>query len=155
MRPKQQGQVLWLIVVVLGGLAQLAIITIQQAAASGLSVRRIESYWQREILVEHIAERLRGLPLQRMSSSDHQALWHPLGPLLRTACASEAHQSLTQTPCSPTTTAHWAWQLERDDASVGSWPGVLTQHYRLRIQATSRSGRSSRWQINYEQRSLP
>ena len=155
MRPKQQGQVLWLIVIVLGSLAQLAIITIQQAAASGLLVRRIESYWQREMLVEHIAGNLQGLPLQRISAPDQQALWHPLGPLLRTACASEPRQPLTQTPCSPTTTARWAWQLERDEALVGSWPGVLTQHYRLRVQATSRNGQNSRWQFDYEQRSLP
>lgn len=155
MRPKQQGQVLWLIVIVLGSLAQLAIITIQQAAASGFSVRRIESYWQREILVEHIADRLQSLPLQRLSAPDQQALWHPLGPLLRTACASEPRQPLTQTPCSPTTTARWAWQLERDETSVSSWPGVLTQNYRLRVQATSRNGQSSRWLFDYEQRSLP
>lgn len=155
MRPKQQGQVLWLIVIVLGSLAQLAIITIQQAAASGFSVRRIETYWQREMLVEHIAGTLQGLPLQRLSASDQQALWHPFGPLLRTACASEPRQSLTQTPCLPTATARWAWQLERDEALASSWPGVLIQNYRLRVQVMSRNGQNSHWLFDYEQRSLP
>lgn len=170
MRPNraESGQVLWLVVIVLGSLAQLAIITIGQAAASGLSVRRIEAYWQREILVEHIAEQLQQLPLQRVSAPDQQALWHPLGELIRRACADDSRQSWTQTPCldnaaqvndnAPAIRVHqsrWAWQLERDGEWVASWPSVLTQRYRLRVRAASANGQMSHWQFDYEQRSLP
>ncbi|MEO6698502.1 MAG: hypothetical protein ABIR53_03020 [Paraperlucidibaca sp.] len=150
----QRGQVLWLIIIILGSLAQLAIITIQQAAASGVSVRRIETYWKREIVVEHIASKLQRMPLLRISAPDPQALWHPYGALLRTACAAESRQSFMQTPCIAANSPRWAWQLERDAEPISPWPGV-TQRYRLRVQAMSANGQLSRWQFDYEQRSLP
>lgn len=153
---------LWLIVIILGSLAQLAIITIQQAAASGLSARRIQAYWQRELIVEHIAMQVQNLRIPRVSAPDQQVLWHPLGPPERTACAQTLRQSWTQTPClaspnspGPTTALRWAWQLNKVGEPQPSWPGALTQRYRLGVQATSASGHISRWQFEYEQRSLP
>lgn len=150
---KQRGHVLWLIVIILGSLAQLAIITIQQAAASGVSVRRIEAYWQREILVEHIALHLQGMPLLRLSSADQQELWHPVAAPVRNGCASELKQSFLVNSCDAK--VRWRWQLVRDATAMESWPGVLTQRYRLSIEAFSASGSHSQWQYDYEQRSLP
>lgn len=162
MHPKadESGQALWLVIIVLGSLAQLAILSLGQAAASGFSVRSIEAYWQRELVVEHIAEQLQRLPLLRVSASDQQALWHPLGASMRSGCATEARQSWTQTPCQGNEAtvdhqARWAWQLERDAQSQRSWPGVVTQRYRLRIRSVSATGQVSHWQLDYQQRSLP
>jgi hypothetical protein len=95
------------------------------------------------------------MPLQRISAADLQVLWHPYGPLIRTACAAEMPQSFTQTPCVATNGPRWAWQLERNAESISTWPGLLTQRYRLSLQAASANGQVSRWQFDYQQRSLP
>lgn len=154
-RRQQAGHVLWLVVVILGSLAQLAIFSIQQGAASGLSVQRIEAYWQRELLVEHIAEHLQRLPLLRVSAADEQALWHPLSTLIRSACDDNSRNAFTQTPCIDAAKARWAWRLTPVGEPVATWPGLITQRYQLAIQAMSAGDRVSRWQYTYEQRSLP
>lgn len=170
---RQRGHVLWLLLLMLGLLAELALASLQMAARTGLSLQAMEAGLQQDARAEAIAAAVAGLPVPAAASHELPSPpWHPLTAegAVQTACAGagpESYVALTEN-CSGTDglqSPGWSWQLARVTALSGggsdgsddqAFPGLFRQQWQLRVQVRDRRSRQDRdWLFLYRQLALP
>lgn len=170
-----RGHVLWVMLVLLGLLAELAVTSLQQAARSSLMTLTDERRQRRDSRADAIAMTLEALPLPSLRDAVPGSVWGPqqmAGDMSRQGCGQPLPGSYLQ-PCDLPVAgdlmapalrpAGWHWQLLRlaDDeaASEGTdpaaFPGLRPQQWQLQVVVTGRGGESMAWRYRYCQQAAP
>ncbi len=170
-----RGHVLWVMLVLLGLLAELAVTSLQQAARSGLMVLADERRQRRDASAEAIASALEALPLTSLRDTEPGLLWDPqqdpedrdrqgCGQWLTGRYAQPCEWPVAGDLIAPVPrAAGWHWQLLRraDDApgsdgtDLAAFPGLQVQQWQLQVVVTSRTGESTAWRYRYRQQAAP
>lgn len=171
----QRGHVLWMMLVLLGLLAELATASLQQAASSGLMALADERRQRREARAESVALALEALPVPASRDASAGLLWgaqQAVDDVARQGCGRAAPGSYL-TPCDLPVSGDlltagmwppgWHWQLLRlpDDESEGegtdlaAFPGLRSQDWLLQVVISSRDGQSAAWRYRYRQQAAP
>ena len=172
---RQRGHVLWLMLMLLGLLAELAVGSLQLAARDGLQAAAEAGEQQRDAEAEALARALEALPVPSPGVADLTRPWHPgsssedmtsqgcgLGPEPGYAgrCDWPVAGDLM---ASAESGLGWHWQLFRlpdevpDDAGTDyqAFPQLRPQHWRLQVVVTGVGGRRAGWRYDYRQQAEP
>lgn len=172
-----KGQVLWVMLMLLGLLAELASVSLQLAARGWTQAVAEADQQAREARADAIARALEAMPVPSVRSAAMTAppLWHPASPADRTgaqgcgtvdrasylaACAWPVPGDLAAT--APLAEG-WHWQLLRlpdalvDEAGTdeAAFPLLRPQHWRLLVVVSGPGGLRTAWRHDYRQQAAP
>lgn len=171
----QRGHVLWIMLMLLGLLAELAAASLQQAARSGLMVLADERRLRREARAESVALALEALPVPVSRDASAGLLWgaqQAVDDMARQGCGRAAPGSYL-TPCDLAVSGDlltadmwppgWHWQLLRlpdeendsEGTDLAAFPGLRPQTWLLQVVISSRDGQSAAWRYRYRQQAAP
>lgn len=171
----QRGHVLWVMLMLLGLLAELAVTSLQQATRSGLMVLADERRQRRDARADAIAMALEALPVPAFRDVSERSPWHPRQALddmaiqgcgaaaagsYLAACELSAAGDLLAPGLRP---VGWHWQLLRlpddeagsDGTDLAAFPGLRPQPWLLQVVVTGHDGQSGAWRYRYRQQAAP
>lgn len=170
----ERGHVLWIMLALLGLLAELATGSLQLAARSGAQALAEAGRRGRDARADAIAAALEALPVPS-AASPVAALpaWHPAlpaGSLAMQGCGGiGAYAVACEAPLagdllsSANLAPGWHWQLLRlpdvasddDGTDYTAFPLLRPQRWQLRVVVTGNDRRRSAWRYDYRQQAAP
>lgn len=172
----ERGHVLWLMAVLLGVLAWLALTGLQTAATSGFAVQTELRAWHQRQRAEAIAAVLLRQPLPSARDMDAGKPWSPQLAVGRGLMQQGAGQgrggyvdaaALQQTSAplaTPPDAGSWRWQLQRlpdvasdseEGTDVTAFPQRQPQRWQLDVLVREGRAPASGWRLSYRQQAMP
>ncbi len=177
MAESARGHVLWLMLLLLGLLAELAVGSLQLALQSALDIRAEMARQSRDARADAMAAALEALPLPSagalpgagpvpwapataVADSTIQGCGGALPGSYLAACAAPVAGELS---AAAVTAAGWHWQLRRlpddpgddDGTDYTAFPALRPQRWQLQVVVAGRDRGRSAWRYSYRQQAAP